>query len=549
MQAVVYAAKSTADEKGSIPTQLSDGRERAGRGGWSVAGEYKDEAKSAHHGSRGPGLEEAMAHAERIAPCVFIVQHSDRLARGDGKQARHLVEIVLWAIKHDVQLLSVQDPEMLAGGDMALLMGTIGGMRNNQDSERKGKATKDGHRRAVVERGEWRGGILPAGYSIVRTVDARGKVEREIIKRADDELIYELLWQLALDNASEQHIALELNRRGYLTRPVRKGQSRVAFSAGRVSQILNNPFYAGMQPLNGELSPGSWPTYVDFEDWQRLRTERRERGGATARKRGRPPEGYLLSELAICGTCGSAMQGRSTHTRKKDGVRSRAYVCRAHREHHEQDEHFCPAMPLDGTAVDRLVVGGIEALLRDADALREQLRAGQNAERDKLASSVKSASDAATAADRAAERATTEFASAVDDDERALLKDAAKASRTEAARARKLVDAALDALNSLDDHERDPAESAAALWESIGSEIAKADGDAKTLNAVLRETFLSFAIGLADDGRISMRPRLRPDARTKHADPSGVVRIVEAERTWLAAPRGDGDEGGVLLVG
>jgi hypothetical protein len=47
MQAIVYAAKSTADEKGSIPTQLSDGRERAGRGGWSVAGEYKDEAKSA----------------------------------------------------------------------------------------------------------------------------------------------------------------------------------------------------------------------------------------------------------------------------------------------------------------------------------------------------------------------------------------------------------------------------------------------------------------------------------------------------------------------
>jgi hypothetical protein len=416
------------------------------------------------------------------------------------------------------------------------------------DSARKGKATADGHRRTVRD-GAWRGGILPAGYDIVRTVDARGRVEREVIRHAEDEPVYELLWRLALENASEQHIALELNRRGHLTRPVRKGQKRVPFSAGRVSQILNNPFYAGMQPLNGELSPGLWPTYVSFENWTRLRTERRDRGSATKRKRGRPPEGYLLSELAICGTCGERMQGRSTYTRKKDGVRSRAYVCRAHRELHEDDQHFCPAMPLDAAAADRLVVGSIEHLLRDADALREQLRSGQTAERDKLAGEVKSAADAAAAADRAAERATSEFADAEDDAERQLLKDAAKAKRAEAARARKLADAALDALNSLDATERDPAESAAALWESIGREIAKADGDAKMLNAALRETFLSFAIGLTDDGQIIVRSRLRPDARPKHADPSGVVKIVGAERVWLAAPHGDGDEGGVLLIG
>jgi DNA invertase Pin-like site-specific DNA recombinase len=543
MQAIVYAAKSTADEKGSIPTQLSDGREHAEREGWSVVAEYKDEAKSAYHGSRGAGLEEAQAHAERIAPCVLIVQHSDRLARGDGVKGQHLVEVALWAIKASVKIHSIQDPRACE----TILDAALMGMRNNEDSERKGKATAAGHQR-TVERGAWRGGILPAGYDIVRTVDARGKVEREVITHADDEPIYVLLWQLALDNASEQHIALELNRRGYLTRPVRRGQKRVPFSVGRVSQILNNPFYAGMQPLNGELAPGRWPTYISFEDWTRLRTERRDRGSATKRKRGRPPEGYLLSELAVC-TCGAAMQGRSTYTRKKDGVRSRAYVCRAHREHHEHDEHFCPAMPLDAADVDRLVVSRIEHLLRDADALREQLRSGQNAERDKLTADVASASKTAKAADRSAERATAEFAKAEDDDERALLKDAAKASRADAVRARKLADAALDALSGLDDTERDPAESAAALWESIGREIAQANGDAKTLNAVLREHFESFTVGLTDDGRIILAPRLRPDARPKHADPSGAVRIVEAERTWLAAPRGDGDEGGVLLIG
>jgi DNA invertase Pin-like site-specific DNA recombinase len=551
VQAVIYAAKSSEDRHGSIPTQLEDARGKCEREGWEVVGEFSDEGFSAYSGNRGPELELALTAAGKSAATsgeivVFVVQHSDRISRGAGlkpNDPKALIEIWHEQRRLNVHLRSVQDDDDLRSSSSVANLGE----RNHMDSKRKGDATADGHKRTVRD-GAWRGGILPAGYEVRRSIDARGRIEREVVKHPEDEPVYALLWQLALDDASEQHIALELNRRGYRTRPVRAGQNRVPFSAGRVSQILNNAFYAGMQPLNGELSPGRWPTYVDFEDWQRLRTERRDRGSATKRKRGRPPEGYLLSELAKC-ECGKAMQGRSTYTRKKDGVRSRAYVCVAHREHHERDENFCPAMPLDADAVDRLVVSGIEHLLGDADALRDQLRSGQTAERDKLAAAVASAGNSATIADRSAERATAEFARAEDDAERALLKDAAKASRAEAARARKLADAALDALSSLDATERDPAEQTALLWESIGSDIAKAGGDVKTLNAVLRETFERFTIGLADDGRIVVKPRLRPEAVSKHADPSGAVRIIEPGHTWTAAPQGDGDEGSVLLVG
>ena len=108
-----------------------------------------------------------MAECERLSAahgsCALIVQHSDRLARGDAKQARHLIEIVLWAIKATSSCSSVQDPEMLAGGDMALLMGVIGGMRNHQDSKRKGLAVKGGIRRRAVERGQFVGGRRPYG--------------------------------------------------------------------------------------------------------------------------------------------------------------------------------------------------------------------------------------------------------------------------------------------------------------------------------------------------------------------------------------------------
>src|ERR1035438_3030881 len=110
---VIYAAKSTRDVRGSIPTQISDCHTAiAGLGDRAVVGEYVDEAVSGFSRSRGPGLESAMEHAARIGSdrAELWVQHSDRLARGDGKQARHTVEIALWAPKADVAVCPVEDP-------------------------------------------------------------------------------------------------------------------------------------------------------------------------------------------------------------------------------------------------------------------------------------------------------------------------------------------------------------------------------------------------------------------------------------------------------
>src|SRR3954447_23425291 len=91
---VIYAAKSTADRKGSIPTQLSDCHAMAEREGWRVVAEHQDEGFSAFKGSRGPGLEAAVktavAAAEEHGSCMLLAQHSDRFARGDGIKARHL---------------------------------------------------------------------------------------------------------------------------------------------------------------------------------------------------------------------------------------------------------------------------------------------------------------------------------------------------------------------------------------------------------------------------------------------------------------------------
>ena len=65
--AIIYAAKSTEDKHGSIPTQIEDCQALAEREGFEVRPEweFQDENKSAYHGSRGPGLEAAMRGARK----------------------------------------------------------------------------------------------------------------------------------------------------------------------------------------------------------------------------------------------------------------------------------------------------------------------------------------------------------------------------------------------------------------------------------------------------------------------------------------------------
>src|SRR5215212_3079504 len=111
--AVVYAAKSTVDERGSIKTQFADCRAMAEREDRQIVGWYEDENRSAYSASRGAGLKGACERAVEIArsgrEVELWVQHSDRLARGDGVTADHLVEIFFAMRKAGVRLRSVQD--------------------------------------------------------------------------------------------------------------------------------------------------------------------------------------------------------------------------------------------------------------------------------------------------------------------------------------------------------------------------------------------------------------------------------------------------------
>lgn len=312
MKAVLYAAKSTEDTKGSIPDQLADGRRLGEQRGLEVGSEHQDEAASAFHGNRGPGLAAAMAECERLSGedggCALIVQHSDRLARGDAKQARHLIEIVLWALKSNVELLSVQDPEILAGGDMALLLGAIGGMRNHQDSKRKSLAVKDGNRRRV-QRGLHHG-RSPYGY--------RSKEKELVVEPAEAIVVARIFREFAEEGLSQREIARRLNRVGVRAQ-------RGEWTQGTVSKVLSNPVYAGKLRFHGETLDAKHKPIVDKDLWQRAE-QLREANARTHRGRAPTANHLLAGGVLRCGRCGASMYAQTRPQRGK-GVTWEAYSC------------------------------------------------------------------------------------------------------------------------------------------------------------------------------------------------------------------------------
>lgn len=557
--AVIYAAKSTEDKKGSIQTQIADGHALAEREGLTVVGVYQDEAFSAFHGDRGPGLAEAIAHCEALTAegeaINLIVQHSDRLARGDAKHAKHLIEYALWAIKTGIRIRSVQDPDMFPVGEYGLLMGAVGGMRNNEDSKRKSAAVKDGLRRAA-ERGDaaWLArGIRLDGFRVTATIDARGDKHHTAIKDPAREQLFALIWEMALAGRSLSAIQLELSDRGYRTKPVRKDHKSVPFTVNRLSQILENPAYAGLLVHNGKVvAEGNWPRYVEPEDFWRQLNERRANSPqslVTRRSKGAQPKNHLLARLAVCGTCGGRMYATSGRKRQRDGIVPRTYTCVAHFDYHPESAEYCPQMPINGIEADRVVLSGLGKLLADADAMGAQIDAGRRARIERQGEVAAEARQEAAKADAAVLKAQRHYERALDDDDDATADAALTAVtnlRSKAEKARARMNAALDAL-ATDDEPKD-ADVLARIWRVLSGRMADADGDVTKLNMALREVFTEFRIRPVSTG-VQVVPVISTEALarligTPDAFKPGQVEAVcldaDGKQThlWGAALRG-----------
>jgi DNA invertase Pin-like site-specific DNA recombinase len=324
-----------------------------------VFGEYSDETFSAFRSSRGPGLVDAMQHAEELAlehgASELWAQHSDRLARGDGRRARHAVEVALWALKREVSVCTVQDPDTFRD----LLYAVVMGQRNHEDSRRKGLAMAAGRRRAAA-RGEFIG-YRPDGYKLAINLSDTGQIRKQMVIDPDRQEVIETIFRLALRRLSTGKIARALNDAGWLTNPSRRGITRRRWTTEHVDQILRNPRYAGLAVFGGEVvARGHWPTYITEREHERIRARMAKHAANTKPVR---HETYLLKGLLECGRCGQPIYC-STSPRRKDGSHSRRYICASHEK--DRDAKRCQTMPINADMLEAMLIASLRALLPDS---------------------------------------------------------------------------------------------------------------------------------------------------------------------------------------
>jgi site-specific DNA recombinase len=319
-QAILYAAKSTEDIHGSIPTQLADARALAEREGLEVVAEYADEAASAYKGNRGPELAAALEHAERIG-ATLIVQHSDRLARGDGIQARHLGELFFSAYKTDMTLRSVQDDSTFQNPILAVVMGE----RNMEDSRRTSMAVKAG-----LERRRERG-LYSGGHTSFGDLRRRNEDDEQILVIDEERALWvRRIFDLYLDGWGYAAIARQLDAEGA---PPPKGGG--LWCHYTVRKILFNPVYAGFIRSGGELYEGIHEAIVDQETWDKAVALREAK--ARTHKRGRPSAGKHLFRKGFlkCGICGEPMSPLTY--RERPHPTDQIYRCLGRKRH----SHTC----------------------------------------------------------------------------------------------------------------------------------------------------------------------------------------------------------------
>jgi DNA invertase Pin-like site-specific DNA recombinase len=481
--AVVYAAKSTLDQKGSIPTQLSDGCELAKHDGLTVIAEYADENRSAYHGNRGRDLARAQEHAARLASehgeCALIIQHSDRLARGDGIQAAHLVEYALWAIKAGVKLRSVQDPQTF--GD--LLYTVVTGQRNHEDSRRKGLAVRDGLERRA------RKGLVstrpPYGYRFRQHL-ADEDAELEIVP--GQAIIVRRIFAEFLAGRSMTSIARGLHREGVRTRD--GGMWRQS----TITQMLPNPIYVGMIRYHDELLSGRHDPIIDSDVWARTQ---RLLAARPAKGRGRLPNGNHLFRggLLRC-ECGWALVPRT------NGRGHQVYYCSGR---HAQGRAFCQTPHLWRSRIDTAVYNYFSQVALDVEATRRALAESHECKLAEIRSLLAESEQEAQHAEERLARVRRDYADGRIDAEdwrefRAELaaeRDAAaaqaarhQASEAEVAAAANAIDAEHAALRQL-----------AAIRRSIAGDIQRAEG-VEAVRAALTRLFDAFVVHRSTPRRV-----------------------------------------------
>jgi DNA invertase Pin-like site-specific DNA recombinase len=538
---VVYAAKSTPDEKGSTADQLRQVRGRiAELGDREVVAEFSEENVSAYHGNRGPELEAAMAAAVAAAPSELWCFHSSRLARGSGKLAegRSLMKLFSDLLSAGVQLRSVEDDPFLTN---PMLVGVASEMAHKYSADLGAHTTRG--KRVAAEAGRWPGGRLD-GYLNETYINEEGKARTRLVIDEDGRApLIRRIFALALEDHTGTWIAAKINREGIRTRPTKGQPEGIPWTRSRIDRLLQNPAYCARLVMrrgyDDEREPvdGVWPPLISPDDFDRLNATPRRRQGS-----GRPPTRSKLAlyKLARCARCGGPMYARVSQFTRADGTRQMSYRCE-----NRLNGVPCDAPRVDAAIVDTGVASHLDKLFIDMEAWQADLAKGADEHRDRIDRELKAERATLAKLTSQEEKLRQAWIEALDADspkaearEEAFL--SVREKRIAAEGSAKAVEAALALAPA-----GPPTDEALDLYAELARVVR--EGDAEDLNDRLRLVFSGFVIETIKDGILVM-PLLRDDVVERYADPSGALQVLTSQRTSLMAGDNAPDNAAALML-
>jgi site-specific DNA recombinase len=489
--AIIYAAKSTQDEHGSIPDQIDRCREYAATNGWQIAEPPEhDEAASAYHGSRGPGLTNAKQRAAALAngrETVLLVFASDRLARGDGRNAAHLVEHVLDGLKAGYRIESVTEN---LGGEMALVFASLYGERAHADSKAKSEHTKRGIHK-MVRSGRWHG-PAPYGYRAVGQREERqlvvDQVAADVVRRIYDEYV--------TTGAGVAMIAHHLDTDGI---PPPRGDR---WDRHTIANILDQPAYTGRVKVNGETFPGQHEAIIEEGVWLRAQVQRQARKPGTSHI-GRPPLGthLLTGGLLRCGECGAAMAPRTPRGRQA------RYDCS--NRNRPGGHTRCGMKGVLRADVDGPLLRYLETVVFDVEQTRQVIAEEHDRRSSENTALIAQAERAVTEADASLARIRADYTRG------AITAEDWDGFRTELTETREAAVRELEQLTTRAEElfphgnnlnvDEEVAARLAALREAVAGEVTGAEGLA-AVRAALKRCFQSITLHRADDDGLLLVP-------------------------------------------
>ncbi len=378
MRAALYARYSSDKQSDASTTdQFRICRTRAEREGWSVVGEWSDEAVSGSTPvNQRPGASRAMVAGLSGEWDVLIVEGLDRISRNSAE-----LEMTVRRLEHRrLRIIGVSDGYDSGQRNRTLMRG-MRGLMAQQYLEDLADRTRRGLTGQVL-RGFHAGG-KSYGY---RSVPHDGGHRLEI--NPDQAPVIQEIFRRYGNGHSCQRIAADLNARGVRGPRGTWSVSAIYGSPAKGTGILNNELYRGMyiwgktqwvkDPDTGvrerfERPRSEWcrqerPDLRIIDDilWQRVRQRMGEPEAHGGRgKGGGPKPTTLFGGLLRCGKCGGAMIGVNTNR----------YGCAARKD---RGRAVCEGLLIPRDETDRAILHCLKADLlspRSLDQLRREVRA------------------------------------------------------------------------------------------------------------------------------------------------------------------------------